>query len=142
VGTYFAWKNPFHGSWIVAFVFGGIAVFLLLLPRLIKSAETVQVDDVGVTRIEGDIHEQIAWDEVAEIRIITTAAGPWAEDVFFALGRVNGTGCLVSHEAAERTKLFQALQSRFPDLDDDMVKKAMGCTSNDQFMIWKRPDKG
>jgi hypothetical protein len=106
-----------------------------------KEAETIEIDDVGVSRTLGSINERIRWDDVDEIRIITTEDGPYAEDVFFAIVDGNQKGCLVPHDAAVRFKLLERLQSRFNGLDDEAVIKAMGSTSNANFLIWKRPQR-
>jgi hypothetical protein len=128
-----------HGSWVVASIFVVIAALIYVEPRLRKAeTETIQVDDMGVLREDGPIREQIAWADVQEIRIITTDSGPYREDVFFALVTADGKGCLVPHDAAVRTKLLEELQSRFPGLDNDVIIKAMGCTSNNSFLVWDR----
>ena len=61
-------------------------------------------------------------------------------DVFFALAGKNGAGCLIPHDAAVRVKLLEELQARFPDLSNDMIIKAMACTSNKSFLVWKSSD--
>jgi hypothetical protein len=53
----------------------------------------------------------------------------------------DGKGCLVPHAAAVRTKLLEALQARFP-IDDTVVIAAMGCTSNNSFLLWKKSIAG
>lgn len=127
------------GAWPWTGAFAGIAVLVALEPRLRKAEyETVQVDDMGVLRVDGDVREQIHWKDVEEIKIITTNEGPYREDVFFVLAGPGGTGCLVPHDAAVRTKLLETLHARFPGLDDEMVIKAMGSTSNNSFAVWKR----
>ena len=133
--VYLAW----NASWSLATILAAIAILISLGPRLRKPEyETVQVDDSGVLRVDGDIREQIHWNDIVEIKIITTDEGPYREDIFFALVGANGTGCLVPHDAAVRTKLLEELHARFPNLDDDKVIKAMGSTSNDSFLIWKK----
>ncbi len=123
----------------MAAVCGAIACLIALMPRLSEPEyETIQVDDVGVLRVDGEIKEQINWSAVEEILIITTDQGPYQEDVFFALGGPNGKGCLVPHGAAVRTKLLEELQARFPRLDDNEVIEAMGSTSNNTFLVWKK----
>jgi hypothetical protein len=82
------------------------------------------------------------WESVTEIKLITTDAGPYGEDVFFVLIGSDGKGCLVPHAAAVRTKLLEALQTRFPNLDDAAVIAAMGSTSNNSFLLWKRAVAG
>ena len=103
--------------------------------------ERIEIDDVGIARTVGSINERIRWDDVEEIRIITTDDGPYAEDVFFAIADGNQKGCLVPHDAAVRSKLLERLQSRFDGLDDEAVIRAMGSTSNGNFLIWKRPQR-
>src|SRR5688572_9381267 len=77
-----AWK----ASWILASVLGGVALLIALEPRIRKPEyETVQVDDTGVLRVDGDVKEQVSWQDVTEIKIVTTDKGPYSEDVFFVL---------------------------------------------------------
>jgi len=137
--AYFGWRAlAADGSWVLPAVLAVIAGLIAIEPRLRKPAtETIQIDDSGVLRVEGAIREQISWNEVHEIRIITTDEGPYREDVFFVLISADGKGCLVPHDAAVRTKLLEELQSRFANLDDDAVIRAMGSTSNNNFLIWK-----
>ena len=116
-----------------------IAVLIALEPRFrTAERETVQVDECGVVRVDGSVKEQITWQDVEEIKIITTDEGPYQEDVFFALVGPNDKGCLIPHSAAVRTKLLEILQARFSGLDDNMVIKAMGSTTNNSFVVWKR----
>ena len=126
-------------SWWLPLIFLSITVLIFVEPWLRKpKLETIQVDDLGVLRVEGKIREEVAWKDVTEIRIITTSGGPVTEDVFFALTTSDGKGCLVPHAAAVRTKLLEELQRRFPGLSDKTVIEAMGCTSNNRFLLWKR----
>jgi len=130
-------------TWTLPAVFAGIALLIYVEPRLRRrEVETVQVDDVGILRVEGSIREEVSGESVTEIKLITTDAGPYGEDVFFVLIGTDGKGCLVPHAAAIRTKLLEVLQVRFPNLDDAAVIAAMGCTSNNNFLLWKRPVAG
>ena len=127
------------GSWLWAALLGLVAALIVLEPRLRgREYETVQIDDAGVLRVDGHLREKVRWNEIEEIQIITTAAGPWTEDVFFVLTAADGKGCLVPHTAAIRTKLLEELQARFPSLDDRIVIEAMGCTGSRSFVIWKK----
>ena len=130
-------------TWTLPAIFAGIALLIYVEPRLQRrEVETVQVDDVGILRVEGSIREEVSWESVTEIKLITTDAGPYGEDVFFVLIGTDGKGCLVPHAAAVRTKLLEALQTRFPNLDDAPVIAAMGSTSNNSFVLWKRAVAG
>jgi hypothetical protein len=99
---------------------------------------SLTIDEWGVTRVAGGIHEAVAWKDLAWVRIYTTGAGPVAEDVFFALAGANGKGCLVPHGLAARAKLLDALQERLPGLDNDLVLRAMGSGDDTYFTIWSR----
>jgi len=140
--VYFAWAAVAESSsWVVPAILGGIATLIFLEPRLRKpEQETVQVDENGVLRLVGSVREQIKWNEIEEISILTTDHGPFAEDVFFALGGPNNHSCLVPHDAAVRTKLLEELQARFPSLDNKIVITAMGSTRKNSFLIWKKLD--
>ena len=86
----------------------------------------------GTTRLE------IPWPDLTEIWIYTTSEGPFREDVYFHLIVSDEEEYVVPQEIAERTGLLEELQSRFPNLDNEMVIKAMVCTSDNNFLIWKR----
>jgi hypothetical protein len=137
-----AWRSIVRGTdWWPAAIFGLLTTLLLIAPRFRKREfETVQVDDSGVLRVDGSNREEIRWDEISEVRIVTTNEGPYREDVFFVLAGSGEKNCVVPHEAAVRTKLLEELYVRFPSLNDKMVIRAMGSTSNNNFVIWKRAD--
>ena len=140
--AYLCWRAlASGGSWLWPLLLAAVAILVAIEPWLRKrDIETVQVDDSGVVRIDGDNWEGITWADVREIRIITTDQGPFVEDVFFVLIGADGNGCVIPHDAAERTKLLEVLQSRFDGLADDEVIRAMGSTSNNDFVIWRAHD--
>jgi hypothetical protein len=116
-----------------------IAVVLYLLPWLTpRRRECVQVDDTGVIVLADQGRDEVRWDAVTQIRIMTTAGGPWAEDVYFVLDAEGGKGCVVPHDAVVRTKLLEEIQTRFRGVDDRKVIEAMGCTSTNMFVIWDK----
>lgn len=122
---------------------GGIAVVLLVLPNLFQPRrEFVQVDDAGVAVETKKGIERVSWSNVQRVRIRTTSAGPWVEDVFFLLDGPDGTGCAVPHSAAVRTQLLEELQSRLSGVRDDQVIEAMGCSTENSFTIWEKPQHG
>jgi hypothetical protein len=103
-----------------------------------EAAGSLTIDEWGVTRVAGGIHEAVAWKDLVWVRIYTTSAGPAAEDVYFALAGANGKGCLVPHDLAVRAKLLDALAERLPGLDNDLVIRAMGSGDDTYFTIWSR----
>ena len=137
---YTAW-GAFSGanSYAWPIILGVTAAIISVEPWIVNpEKETVQVDENGVNRVAGAIHEEIRWREITEIRILTTNEGPFHEDVFFLLKGANDKGCLIPHDAAVRAELLEELQSRFPGLDDRTVIEAMGCTDNNSFLIWPK----
>jgi hypothetical protein len=134
--------NAIKGSsdWLFARVFGTATVILLFLPlALPRRRETVQLDGTGVLVAHGKRREQVQWSDMRRVTIRTNSAGPYSEDVFFVLEGSDGSGCVVTHGAAVRTKLLEAMQSHLVGVDDKKVIAAMGCTRNNTFVIW---DKG
>ncbi len=128
-------------GWWTAFALLAVTVFIYVEPRLAKPEfETVQVDDHGVLRMHGKSREEVAWGDMTAILVETTSAGPLMEDVFFILAGSGRNGCVVSQEAAVRTQLLEELQRRFPEMDDRKLIEAMGCTDNQTFLLWKRPE--
>jgi hypothetical protein len=138
--AYLAWNAAAKGSsWWGAAICAAVAGLIYLEPRLRRrDVETIQLDDSGILRVDRGIREEIGWNDVEEIRIITTTGGPLREDVFFAFFASGSSGCVVPHDAAVRIGLLEDLQARFPNLDNDKVIEAMGCTSNRTFIVWKK----
>ena len=104
-----------------------------------RQPERVVLTDSSVTRFRPDgTQESVRWDDLVEVGIVTTDAGPWLEDVFWLLSASDGkTGCAVPQEAEGADKLLEALQ-KLPGFDNETVIKAMGSTSNARFVCWRR----
>lgn len=98
----------------------------------------VTIDDRGVRRDLGDgTVEEIAWQDLVEVQIVTTDEGPFVDDVFFLLVGGNGKGCCVPQGAPGSGPLLDRLQA-LPNFDNDQVIRAMGCSENARFVCWKR----
>jgi hypothetical protein len=101
-------------------------------------APAIIIDEQGVRRdLGGGRVESVSWDELREVRIVTTSAGPFVEDVFYLLVGDEG-GCAVPSFAAG--DLLPRLQS-LPGFDNQAVIHAMTCTDDASFVCWRRqPD--
>lgn len=100
----------------------GFAAFFYVLPWLSpQRGENIQVDDPGVIVVTDKGKDEVRWADVTRVRIITTSAGPWGEDVYFVIDSSDGKGCVVPHEAAVRTKLLEEMQARLAGVDDRKV---------------------
>ena len=127
-----------HG-WGLSLVAAGFAIALLVLPNIgPRQKEFVQIDDEGVAVETKRGIERVAWDEIQQVRILTTDSGPWSEDVYFLPESGVNKGCAVPHAAAVRTGLLDELHARLKGVRDDKVIEAMGCASNNSFMIWQK----
>jgi hypothetical protein len=93
-------------------------------------------DDTGVMRqlLDGSI-EAVRWADLIEVRIITTADGPLAEDVFWVLVGPGQAGCVVAGEFAG--PLLPYLQ-KLPNFDNDAVIRAMSSTDQAEFLCWRK----
>ena len=82
----------------------------------------------------------IAWAEIQGIDVLTTSDGPWAEDVFILL---RGPGEQV-HAIPQGSDGFPALVERLISLPGFSVQeftRAMGSTSDQRFVCWRRPER-
>jgi hypothetical protein len=92
---------------------------------------------VVYTRSNGAV-ESVRHEDLREVVILTTDGGPVTEDVFFVLfGTDNKSGCCVAQGAEGADKLLEHLQ-KLPGFDNEAVIKAMGSTSNNRFLCWKK----
>jgi hypothetical protein len=99
---------------------------------------TVTITDASV-KIEhpGRKTEQVKWDDIVEIRMINTSAGPAMPDVWLALmGGPNG--CLIPQGAKGFKEVYDKV-STYEGFDFDNVIKSMGCSEDAQFLLWKKP---
>lgn len=103
--------------------------------------ERVVFDDTEIIRYCGDvIVERIDWAEVAEISVLTTDDGPCAEDAFIVFcNPETGQGCLVPNGADGTDELVEKICG-MPGFDEKTFIHAMGCTSNEQFLCWRKCD--
>ncbi|MCM6777808.1 hypothetical protein NDR87_30410 [Nocardia sp. CDC159] len=97
----------------------------------------VEITDRFVRRtLDNGRIEEVLWQELSEVRIITTADGPFADDVFFVLIGARGNGCVVPHSAADTG--FLARLQKLPGFDNEKVIEAMGTIQDRQFLVWRR----
>ncbi|GAB2702505.1 hypothetical protein [Nocardia thraciensis] len=97
----------------------------------------VEINDRFVRRtLDNGRIEEVAWHDLSEVRIITTADGPFADDVFFVLIGAKGNGCVVPHSAADTAFLLRL--QRLPGFDNAKVIEAMGSVTDRQFLVWRR----
>jgi hypothetical protein len=108
--------------------------------RAVSRKERVAFDDHSIRRDLSDGRvETIAWQELDEISIVTTDQGPWVDDVYWLFtNRDRSRGCVVSSAVEGFKELLPRIQL-LPGFDNRTVITAMGSTSNQRFVVWKKP---
>jgi len=108
------------------------------LKRKARAVPSVFIDDLVVRRELGDGKiEEVAWEDLVEVQIVTTDEGPFVDDVFFLLAAHDGTGVCVPQGAPGSETLLERLQ-KFPNFDNGEVIRAMACSDNARFVCWKK----
>ncbi len=80
--------------------------------------------------------EEVRWGDLSEVRIVTTAEGPFAEDVFWLLVGADGSGVAVPG-AAMPDELLDRMQA-LPGFDNEQMILAMSSTDEASFVCWQR----
>jgi hypothetical protein len=96
----------------------------------------------GIRRVLPDGRcEEVSWIDLAEVRVITNADGPSAEDVFFVLTAAGGVrGVAVPHSMA--TDAFIRWLQSLPGFDNQALIQAMLSVVEEQFLLWRAaPDE-
>ena len=115
-----------------------LAVAAAVVPRIKRTPPTLEIDDERITlRAPGRV-ESVAWRDVVEIGIVTTADGPYAEDFYWLLIGEHGDGCAITNELACETSLLDELGKRFDNLDFEAIIRASGCCEEASFLVWRR----
>ena len=79
--------------------------------------------------------EQIRWEDINEIRMITTSDGPLMPDVWLALIGAD-SGCLIPQGAKGCDSVYEIV-SKYNGFDFQEVIKSMSSAKDEQFILWK-----
>lgn len=80
--------------------------------------------------------EQIKWNDIEEIAIITTDEGPFLPDVWLILtGKTKG--CSLPLGAPKFDDVYNAI-SKFEGFNFEEFIKSMGSAENKRFELWKK----
>ncbi|MCX4097296.1 hypothetical protein [Nocardia sp. alder85J] len=95
----------------------------------------VEINDRFVRRtLDNGRIEEVAWQDLSEVRIISTSDGPFTDVVFYVLIGTRGNGCVVPRSAAD-SKFLDRLR-RLPGFDGSKVAHALGTGVNQR--LWRR----
>jgi hypothetical protein len=123
--------------------FGTCTIVFVLKPILRRfeppAKDRVEFDERGIRRYRSNgPMEEIEWSELDEIGIVTTDEGPWVDDVIWLFSNADqSNGCAVSNYSPGFSELLSRIQA-LPGFDNEAVVRAMGSTSNDRFVVWKK----
>jgi hypothetical protein len=92
-------------------------------------------DKISCTRPNGDI-EQVQWDDLERVEVLTTDAGPAVTDVYFILVG-SDTECIIPMGSAGDEHLLEKLQT-LPGFDNETYIKAMSSTEDARFLCWQK----
>ena len=80
--------------------------------------------------------EEILWNDIEEIKLINTDAGPFAPDVWLALFG-NNSGCLIPQGAKGFEAVYDII-SKYENFNFENFISSMSCTDNEEFLLWKK----
>ncbi|HSA90984.1 MAG TPA: hypothetical protein VLF42_13925 [Burkholderiales bacterium] len=131
------------GWWAGWFWTAGFLALLLISPGWKPLVEELEVTDFGVTRRFGPWlrkkkEERVSWQDLTQVEILTTDAGPSSEDLFFILHGRDGKGVAVSNDLAVKHGLVATLQNRLPGLDNKAIIDASLCIEVRRFLVWQK----
>lgn len=101
--------------------------------------QVLLAEDTVVFRGPKGREESIRLDELSEVSIVTTDEGPYRDDVFFLLARLDPESGLAIPQSAEGCSELLARLQQLPGFDNQAVIQAMGSTTEAKFVCWKRP---
>lgn len=94
-------------------------------------------DAVSCERPDGHV-EQVAWDELQRVEILTTPDGPLSPDTFWVLSG-SDSGCVIPWGATRDRELLERLQ-RLPHFDSKAVINTAPKTKESMTLCWQKPD--
>lgn len=131
---------------IVVFI-AAIALFAFALALMrgsrdarLAAAATVrlEVDGWGVKRWLADgRYEEVSWDELREVRIVTLPKGPWDDRVRLVLDGGGERGCIVPLETAENSELLTSLGA-LPAFDHRRLVEVLETGRTGTQVLWAR----
>ena len=106
--------------------------------RAAAATVNLDVDAWGVKRWLADgRYEEVSWDELLEVRIITLPKGPWDDRVRLVLDGGGERGCIVPLEVAEDTDLLASLGG-LSGFDHRGLAEALEAARTGNQVLWSR----
>jgi hypothetical protein len=101
--------------------------------------ERVIFDSCKISRFSGkELIEEIEWDTVYDISVMTTDEGPFQEDAFIVFRSEDKDEGIIVANGADGTPALVDEIIKLPGFNESMFIDAMGCTSNNEFICWTK----
>ena len=109
--------------------------------RAAAATVNLEVDRWGVKRSLADgRYEEVAWDELQEVRLVTLPKGPWDERLRFVLDGGGERGCIVPFDVAEGSDLLASL-SALSGFDHRRLADALENIRTGNLVLWTSADR-
>lgn len=127
-------------SWVTALI--GAALFVegvrrARLPDKAGGVGVVDVDERQITYFGPHGGGALSINELARIKVRTTADGPFTSDFYWEFTDRAGQRLTIPGDAENASALFDALTA-LPGADYEAVIKASGSTDAREFIVWER----
>jgi hypothetical protein len=131
----------------VAIFIGSVVLFAFAIARMRQTRDArhaaaatvkLEVDRWGVKRWLADgRYEEVSWDELREVRVVTLPKGPWDDRMRFVLDGGAERGCIVPFEVAEDSDLLATLGA-LSGFDHRGLAEALESTRAGSQVLWAR----
>ena len=81
--------------------------------------------------------EKVRWDDLIEIWMIDTDAGPAVPDIWMALVGANG-GCLIPTSDCNGYEQVYDIVSKYEGFNFQNVIRSMSTAHNERFLLWRK----
>lgn len=139
---------PGPKPWLITVFFGAAVVLLgyrlwrpmgLVSHRQRGACDRVEASPQGITLtpVEG-ASRSLAWDDLTEVALLSTDAGPYVQDLFWCLESAGQSPLICPQDADGASALLDLMQQTLPGFDSMAVIVAMGSTEWARFVVWQR----
>jgi hypothetical protein len=119
------------------------AAIIFIAPRFAMLTEDVDAATLKVTAWgvrhfnHSGLHEAVAWDDLHEVSVVTTARDGHEEDMFIVLRGRHENSVVVPHTLAVESGMLSELHDKLSSFDDDAFADAIATHEDSRFVLWR-----
>ena len=141
------WGSPWHmlslfgTALITHFFINGFILNKVIFRRQVEENTPVfeLMENGALFGYPDEPKHEITWSRVTKIEILTSNEGPWLEDLWWAIFQEGWKEpTLMPNRTRNIAAIFTVLETKFSEVSMENIQKAMGSTSNAQFLIWQK----